>query len=224
MVKRFIGQYWTVETHPWVDMTRSIPHEPVPTLTAHVYTVVFGQNYMRDGSYMHARINQLEQVDKITSRNINVASNLMIEIRSTTSMRSPSVIRSPSAVKSPSVIRSPSVVRSPSAIKSHPQEPGSMDDGLQQALDSPPQELRNYWAERETELNSGTRISHSPGIRAENDIQSHPGSVRRILTKVEGFTHAITDCTCESFHFCQNLPYTPWVTLDVVLSAYTRTM
>ena len=68
MVKRFIGQYWTVETHPWVDTTRIIPHKPLPTLTAHVHTVVFGQNYMRDGNYIHAKINQLKQVDKIKSK------------------------------------------------------------------------------------------------------------------------------------------------------------
>ena len=174
-LRRFIGQYWTVETQPQVGITRSIPHEPVLTLATHVHVVVFGQNYMRDGSYIHARINQLEPAGKtITNKNIKVASNLVEEIRSTTSMRSPNVISS-----------------NPRRV----QEPGSVGDGLQHAWVSPPQALRRYQTEGGTELNSGTRVSHSPGISAENDSQSHPGSVRRILTEVEGFTRATTDST-----------------------------
>ena len=148
-LERSIGQYWTVEAHPWIDTTQSIPHDPVITLATANHEVVLGQSYMSDGNYTRARINQFEPsgIDG-KGKQIKVANSLMEETRDTTPMRSPMVISS---------------------------EPRSIQEAT-------------------TIINNETRrLMDSPSILAHNNSRSHPGSVCRISTGVEGFKHAGLD-------------------------------
>ena len=99
-LKRFIGQYWTVELQPRIGEIRIFPHELVPTLTTPDHDAVLGRSYMSNGSVTQAQISQFEPCEEVKlARKIQVVDSLMVTTCSTTPMqRSTNINNTPQSV------------------------------------------------------------------------------------------------------------------------------
>ena len=167
-LSRYIGQYWSLDSRPWIELTGSIPHDRVPTPTGQ-QEIVFGQNYMNNGSYVSARTKQLTPVKSIADKSVTVPKRLLREIHSTERRQSPSDNQ---------II----------TVEDSPQQTSKETADIQEALDSPSPELRAYWKQQ-----GDQSVLSSPRIIAGNDSKSSPGIVRRIVKQVKGFTQAASD-------------------------------